>query len=145
MSELHPRLQAIFNAACEIADATPRAFYLDKACESDLLLRAEAERQALALMEHPHIAKVFDGGATEIGRPYFVMELVKGMAITDYCEANRLSIGKRLSLFVQVCEAVQHAHQKGILHRDLKPSNILVGDEDGKPGPKIIDFGVAKA
>jgi len=110
-----------------------------------VLARFEAERQALALMDHPHIAKVFDGGLTEIGRPFFVMEYVKGVPITEYCDTARLSVPERLALFVQVCKAVQHAHQKGIIHRDLKPSNILVAPYDGMPVPKVIDFGLAKA
>ena len=110
-----------------------------------VVARFEAERQALALMEHPNIARVFDGGATDTGRPYFVMELVKGVPITTYCDANKLSTRDRLALFIQVCQAVQHAHQKGIIHRDLKPSNILVTAQDGAPVPKVIDFGVAKA
>ncbi|MBL8824627.1 MAG: tetratricopeptide repeat protein [Planctomycetia bacterium] len=110
-----------------------------------VLARFEAERQALALMDHPNIAKVLDGGLTEQGRPYFVMEYVKGVPITEYCDATRLSIHERLQLFIQVCQAVQHAHQKGIIHRDLKPSNILVAPYDDKPVPKIIDFGLAKA
>ncbi|HXJ55103.1 MAG TPA: serine/threonine-protein kinase [Verrucomicrobiae bacterium] len=107
--------------------------------------RFEAERQALALMEHPNIAKVFDGGATETGRPYFVMELVRGIRITDYCDQNHLPTIQRLELFVQICRAIQHAHQKGIIHRDIKPSNILVTLHDGVPVPKVIDFGIAKA
>jgi non-specific serine/threonine protein kinase/serine/threonine-protein kinase len=107
--------------------------------------RFEAERQALAMMDHPNIARVHDGGATESGRPYFVMELVRGVPITDYCDREQLSISQRLELFVLVCRAVQHAHQKGIIHRDLKPSNILVTVIDGTAVPKIIDFGVAKA
>jgi eukaryotic-like serine/threonine-protein kinase len=107
--------------------------------------RFEAERQALALMDHPNIAKVLDAGATETGRPYFVMELVKAVPITRYCDENNLSTSTRLGLFVQVCQAIQHAHQKGIIHRDIKPSNILVADHDGVPVPKIIDFGIAKA
>jgi eukaryotic-like serine/threonine-protein kinase len=107
--------------------------------------RFEAERQALALMDHPNIAKMFDAGATETGRPYFVMELVCGLKITEYCDKNRLSVTERLELFIQVCQAVQHAHQKGIIHRDLKPSNILVAEQAGAPTPKIIDFGIAKA
>ena len=111
----------------------------------EVIARFEAERQALALMEHPHIASVFDGGATDTGRPYFVMELVKGLPITEYCDANKLSTTQRLELFAQVCLAVQHAHQKGVIHRDLKPSNILVTVKDDKPVPKVIDFGVAKA
>ena len=110
-----------------------------------VIARFEAERQALALMDHPNIAKVLDAGATEAGRPYFVMELVRGIKITDYCDENNLSTAARLELFVQVCQAIQHAHQKGIIHRDIKPSNILVADHDGKPVPKIIDFGIAKA
>jgi WD40 repeat protein len=110
-----------------------------------VLARFEAERQALALMEHPNIAKVFDGGATDTGRPFFVMELVKGIPITNYSDANKLSTRDRLKLFIPVCQAVQHAHQKGIIHRDLKPTNILVTEQDGKPMPKVIDFGVAKA
>src|SRR5437773_598436 len=110
-----------------------------------VIARFEAERQALALMDHPHIAKVLDGGATETGRPYFVMELVRGIKITDYCDHNQLSTSQRLGLFTQVCQATQHAHQKGIIHRDIKPSNILVTLHDGKPVPKIIDFGIAKA
>jgi eukaryotic-like serine/threonine-protein kinase len=110
-----------------------------------VVARFEAERQALALMDHPNIAKVLDGGSTESGRPYFVMELVRGVKITDYCDTHRLSTPERLDLFVQVCHAVQHAHQKGVIHRDLKPSNILVADHDGVPVPKIIDFGIAKA
>src|SRR5262249_51879392 len=105
----------------------------------------EAERQALAMMDHPNIARVHDGGTTESGRPYFVMELVRGIPITDYCDRERLSVPERLELFVLVCRAVQHAHQKGIIHRDLKPSNILVTVIDGAAVPKIIDFGVAKA
>lgn len=111
----------------------------------EVVARFEAERQALAMMDHPNIASVFDGGATETGRPYFVMELVKGVPLTDYCDANRLSTAQRLDLFVQVCHAVQHAHQKGVIHRDLKPTNILVTVKDDKPVPKVIDFGVAKA
>jgi serine/threonine-protein kinase len=105
----------------------------------------EAERQALAMMEHPSIAHVHDAGAPESGRPYFVMELVRGVPITEYCDRERLSIPERLELFVQVCRAVQHAHQKGVIHRELKPSNILVTVIDGAPVPRIIDFGVAKA
>ena len=110
-----------------------------------VLARFEAERQALAVMDHPNIAKVLDGGLTETGRPFFVMEFVKGLPITEYCDATRLSVPERLNLFVQVCQAVQHAHQKGIIHRDLKPSNILVAPYDDKPVPKVIDFGLAKA
>jgi tetratricopeptide (TPR) repeat protein/tRNA A-37 threonylcarbamoyl transferase component Bud32 len=110
-----------------------------------VLARFDSERQALAMMDHPSIARVFDGGATDTGRPYFVMELVRGTRITDYCDANKLSMRERLLLFMQVCQAVQHAHQKGIIHRDLKPSNILVTEVNGAPVPKVIDFGVAKA
>ena len=107
--------------------------------------RFEAERQALAMMEHPNIAKVFDAGATECGRPYFIMELVEGVPITEYCDDHDLPLRERLELFRDVCHAVQHAHQKGIIHRDLKPSNVLVADCDGEPVPRVIDFGVAKA
>jgi len=110
-----------------------------------VLARFEAERQALALMDHPNIARVLDGGTTPEGRPYFIMELVKGLPLTEYCDDRRLSVRDRLDLFVQVCSAVQHAHQKGVIHRDLKPSNILVTEHDGKPVPKVIDFGLAKA
>ncbi len=110
-----------------------------------VIARFEAERQALAMMEHPGIAKVFDGGATETGRPYFVMELVQGVPITEYCDAHQLNTAQRLRLFIQVCQAIQHAHQKGIIHRDVKPSNILVALHDGVAIPKVIDFGVAKA
>jgi eukaryotic-like serine/threonine-protein kinase len=110
-----------------------------------VVARFEAERQALALMDHPNIAKVLDGGATQTGRPYFVMELVRGVRITEFCDETRLSTEGRLRLFVQVCQAIQHAHQKGIIHRDLKPSNILVTVNDGAPVPKVIDFGIAKA
>src|SRR5882672_11011138 len=105
-----------------------------------VMARFEAERQALALMDHPSIAKVFDAGATESGRPYFVMELVRGVKITDYCDRKSLTTEERLNLFVQVCRAVQHAHQKGIIHRDIKPSNVLVALQDGVPVPKVIDF-----
>ncbi|HEY3913400.1 MAG TPA: serine/threonine-protein kinase [Verrucomicrobiae bacterium] len=111
-----------------------------------VIARFEAERQALALMDHPNIAHVFDAGATENSRPYFVMELVRGIKITDYCNQNHLPTAQRLELFIQVCDAVQHAHQKGIIHRDIKPSNILVTTStEGKPLPKAIDFGIAKA
>ena len=110
-----------------------------------VVARFEAERQALALMDHPNIAKVLDAGATDTGRPYFVMELVRGIKITDYCDQNNLSTKERLDLFIQVCHAIQHAHQKGIIHRDIKPSNILVTLHDGVPVPKVIDFGIAKA
>ncbi len=110
-----------------------------------VVARFEAERQALALMDHPNIAKVLDAGATETGRPFFVMELVRGIKITEYCDQNRLPTRERLELFIQVCQAIQHAHQKGIIHRDIKPSNILVTLHDGVPVPKVIDFGIAKA
>jgi WD40 repeat protein/tRNA A-37 threonylcarbamoyl transferase component Bud32 len=110
-----------------------------------VVARFEAERQALALMDHPNIARVFDAGTTDLGRPYFVMELVRGVKITDYCDQTHLSTRQRLDLFIQVCKAVQHAHQKGIIHRDIKPSNILVTLHDGVPVPKVIDFGIAKA
>src|SRR5437773_8535968 len=110
-----------------------------------VIARFEAERQALALMDHPNIAKVLEAAATDTGRPYFVMELVRGIKITDYCEQNNLSTRQRLDLFVSVCQAIQHAHQKGIIHRDIKPSNILVTLHDGVPVPKVIDFGIAKA
>ncbi len=123
-----------------------------------IVARFEAERQALAMMDHPNIARIFDAGTTagrseiqtpesEIspGRPYFVMELVRGLKITEYCDENQLTTHQRLHLFIQVCQAVQHAHQKGIIHRDIKPSNILVTENDGVPVPKVIDFGIAKA
>jgi YVTN family beta-propeller protein len=110
-----------------------------------VIARFEAERQALAMMDHPNIAKVLDGGATQAGRPYFVMELVRGIRITEYCDQNNLSTEARLGLFIQVCQAIQHAHQKSIIHRDVKPSNILVTLHDGVPVPKVIDFGIAKA
>jgi hypothetical protein len=110
-----------------------------------VLARFEAERQALALMDHPNIAKVHDAGTDEQGRPFFVMELVKGLPLTEYCDARKLSVNDRLDLFVQICSAVQHAHQKAVIHRDLKPTNVLVTEHDGKPVPKVIDFGLAKA
>jgi eukaryotic-like serine/threonine-protein kinase len=110
-----------------------------------VLARFDAERQALALMDHPNIARVYDGGTTLAGQPFFVMELVSGEPITEYCDRLRLSVRSRLELFVAVCQAVQHAHQKGIIHRDLKPSNVMVTEVDGRPTPKVIDFGVAKA
>jgi eukaryotic-like serine/threonine-protein kinase len=111
----------------------------------ETIARFNSERQALALMDHPAIAKVFDADATPTGAPYFVMEYVAGTPITDYCDHHRLSTRERLELFAHVCDGVQHAHQKAIIHRDLKPSNILVTEVDGKAAPKIIDFGVAKA
>ena len=111
----------------------------------EVVARFEAERQALAMMDHSNIASVFDGGATDTGRPYFVMELVKGIPITQFCDERKLSTRERLELFMQVCQAVQHAHQKGVIHRDLKPSNILVTVKDDRPVPKVIDFGIAKA
>jgi serine/threonine protein kinase/tetratricopeptide (TPR) repeat protein len=110
-----------------------------------VIARFEAERQALALMDHSNIAKVLDAGATDTGRPYFVMELVSGIKITDYCEQNQLDMRQRLDLFIQVCRAIQHAHQKGVIHRDIKPSNVLVATQDHVPVPKVIDFGIAKA
>ena len=111
----------------------------------EVLARFDSERQALALMNHPNIARVYDAGATAEGRPYFAMEYVQGIPITEYCDKHRLPIRDRLGLFMDVCEGVQHAHQKGIIHRDIKPSNILVSSQDDAPIPKIIDFGVAKA
>src|SRR5262249_33211036 len=110
-----------------------------------VLARFDAERQALALMDHANIARVLDAGTTSAGRPYFVMDLVKGVPITQYCDEHKLTPRQRLELFVPVCQAVQHAHQKGVIHRDLKPSNVLVARSDGQPVPKVIDFGVAKA
>src|SRR6516162_655319 len=110
-----------------------------------VIARFEAERQALALMDHQNIARVLDAGTTDTGRPYFVMELVHGVPITQYCDQAQLSPTERLDLFVPVCQAIQHAHQKGIIHRDIKPSNVLVTLYDGRPVPKVIDFGVAKA
>ncbi|MGA2255798.1 MAG: serine/threonine-protein kinase, partial [Thermoguttaceae bacterium] len=111
----------------------------------EVIARFEAERQALALMDHPNIAQVLEAGTTGSGRPYFVMELVNGVPLTDYCDRNRLTTRERLELFVQVCRAIEHAHQKGIIHRDIKPSNVMVTLYDGAPVPKIIDFGVAKS
>jgi len=111
----------------------------------NVIARFEAERQALAMMDHPNIAQVFDAGATETGRPFFVMELVNGVKITEYCDQNQVGLEQRLELFIQICHAIQHAHQKGIIHRDIKPSNILVTLHDGVPVPKVIDFGIAKA
>lgn len=110
-----------------------------------VIARFEAERQAIAMMDHPNIARVFDAGTTTDGYPFFVMELVNGTSITEYCDDEKLSTEKRLAIFSDVCRAVQHAHQKGIIHRDLKPNNILVTEYDGRPVPKVIDFGVAKA
>ncbi len=110
-----------------------------------VVARFEAERQALAMMDHPSVAKVFEAGATPRGRPYFVMEFVRGVPITEHCDRQKLPVRERLELFLQVCEGVQHAHQNAIIHRDLKPSNVLVSIQDGRAVPKIIDFGVAKA
>ena len=110
-----------------------------------VIARFEAERQALAMMDHPNIARVLDAGATDEGRPYFVMELVKGVPITEYCDTQRLPPRERLDLFIQVCRAVQHAHTKGVIHRDIKPSNVQVTLHDGVPVPKVIDFGIAKS
>jgi non-specific serine/threonine protein kinase/serine/threonine-protein kinase len=112
---------------------------------NQVIARFETERQALAMMDHPNIARVFDAGATSTGRSYFVMELVDGIPITHYCDSKRLSVAERIRLFIPVCQAIQHAHQKGIIHRDIKPSNILVAEQEGKPSPKVIDFGLAKA
>ena len=111
----------------------------------EVVARFEAERQALAMMDHPNIAKVLDAGTTESGHPYFAMELVKGIEITSYCDQRKMSIRERLELYTQICQAIQHAHQKGVIHRDIKPSNLLVTEQDGKAVPKVIDFGVAKA
>ena len=110
-----------------------------------VIARFETERQALAVMDHANIARVFDAGATVTGRPYFVMELVDGVPITRYCDSKRLTLRERIELFIPVCQAIQHAHQKGIIHRDIKPSNVLVAEAEGKPVPKVIDFGLAKA
>src|SRR2546427_143632 len=129
-------LEEIFAAALEVEDPSERSFYLDRAC---------AEHQALAMMDHPNIARVHDAGMTGSGRSFFVMELVRGIPITEYGDREQLSIPQRLELFVLVCRAVQHAHQKGVIHRDLKPSNILVTVIDGAAVPKVIDFGIAKA
>jgi eukaryotic-like serine/threonine-protein kinase len=117
----------------------------ERGTSRSILSRFEAERQAIALMDHPNIAKLLDAGTTDAGSPYFVMELVKGVPLTEFCDEHKLSIQDRLKLFMQICGAVQHAHQKGIIHRDLKPSNILVAPYDDKPVPKVIDFGLAKA
>src|SRR5206468_2121258 len=111
----------------------------------EVIARFEAERQAIALMDHPNIARVFDAGATEAGRPYFVMELVRGIPITEYCDQANLPTRERLQIFMKVCQAVQHAHQKAVIHRDIKPSNVLVTLHDAEPEPKVIDFGEAKA
>src|SRR5947209_7592385 len=138
--------ESLFAAASERPAGPEREAFLDATCGGDAALRhrVEHERQALALMDHPNIAKVLDAGAAD-GRPYFVMELIKGVPITRYCDEAKLSPRERLELFIPVCHAVQHAHQKGIIHRDLKPSNVLVTLYDGRPVPKVIDFGVAKA
>src|SRR5690606_20297709 len=110
-----------------------------------VIARFNQEREALALMDHPNIARVLDAGATASGRPYFVMELVDGERITDFCDRKRLGLRPRLELFIQVCDAIQHAHQKGVIHRDIKPSNVLVREDGGRMVPKVIDFGIAKA
>ncbi|MGB7148936.1 MAG: serine/threonine-protein kinase [Terriglobales bacterium] len=110
-----------------------------------VLARFANERQALAMMDHPSIARIFDAGATPKGRPYFVMEYIEGVPLTQYCDRKRMAIGQRLELFLSVCRAVQHAHQKGVIHRDLKPSNVLVMELEENPVPKVIDFGIAKA
>ena len=112
---------------------------------AQVLARFDNERQALAMMDHPNIARIFDAGATSKGRPYFVMEYIEGAPITQYCDRKRMTTKERLALFLAVCRAVQHAHQKGVIHRDLKPSNVLVMEQDGAPVPKVIDFGIAKA
>ena len=112
---------------------------------AQVLARFDNERQALAMMDHPNIARIFDAGATSRGRPYFVMEYIEGAPITQYCDRKRLTTKDRLALFLAICRAVQHAHQKGAIHRDLKPSNVLVTEQDGTPVPKVIDFGIAKA
>ena len=110
-----------------------------------VIARFEMERQSLALMDHPNIARVLDGGATDAGRPYFVMEWVRGARVTDYCDSSQLTVRERIDLFIEICKGIQHAHQKGVIHRDIKPSNILIDDENGARSPKIIDFGIAKA
>jgi len=110
-----------------------------------VIARFESERQALALMDHSHIARVFDAGTTPEGRPYFAMELVDGIPITRYCDSKRMAVNERIGLFIPVCQAIQHAHQKGIIHRDIKPSNLLVMEQEGNPVAKVIDFGLAKA
>ena len=137
---LHGRAGASRSAARWRSRSSSRAW-----TPREVIARFESERQALALMDHPNIAKVLDAGATDSGRPYFVMELVKGVPITEYCDKNHLPAEQRLELFIAVCHAVQHAHQKGIIHRDIKPSNVLVTLHDGVPVAKVIDFGVAKA
>ena len=111
----------------------------------EVIARFEAERQALAMMDHPNIARILDGGVTERGRPYFVMELVHGLPITDFCDENKLSLKRRIEIFSDVCKAIQHAHEHGVIHRDIKPSNVMITIQDGQPVPKVIDFGVAKA
>ncbi len=111
----------------------------------EVIARFEIERQTLALMSHPSIAHIIDAGTTDAGRPYFAMEYVPGIPLTKYCDHHRLTLDERLALFLRICEAIQHAHQKGVIHRDLKPGNLLVSDLDGKPTPKVIDFGIAKA
>jgi eukaryotic-like serine/threonine-protein kinase len=116
---------------------------VDRAGSATIVARFEAERQAIALMDHPHVAKLLDAGSTTEGQPYFVMELVKGVPLIEFCDSHKVGIPERLHLFMQVCQGVQHAHQKGIIHRDLKPTNILVESHDGKPVPKVIDFGLA--
>ena len=110
-----------------------------------VIARFDAERRALAMMDHPNIAKVFDAGATGSGRPYFVMEFIDGLPILEHCRLMRLGVRERLGLFVQACRAIHHAHQKGVIHRDIKPSNILVSLKDAEPVVKVIDFGIAKA
>src|SRR5579863_10487351 len=110
-----------------------------------VLARFNHERHALAMMDHQNIARIFDAGATPKGRPYFVMEYIEGVPITQYCDGKRMTIGRRLELFIAVCRSVQHAHQKGVIHRDLKPSNVLVMEHEGTSVPKVIDFGIAKA
>jgi serine/threonine protein kinase len=112
---------------------------------AEILHRFAAERQALAVMDHPSIAKVFDAGSTDDGRPYFVMEVVEGSEIVEYCNARSLGLRERVTLYIDVCRAVQHAHQKGVIHQDIKPSNVLVSEVDGRPVPRVIDFGIAKA
>jgi len=111
----------------------------------EVLARFDSERQALALMSHPNIAQVYDAGTTTDGRPYFVMEFVQGVPVTQYCDTNRLTTNERLELFTQICDGVQHAHHKGVIHRDIKPSNVLVKIQDSKPVPKIIDFGYPRS